>query len=163
MSICKKDFTDSMLREEVVELYRKSSLTMQQVADELGTGHHTVCAILRAELSAMEFAELKANRYAVSKTGERNPMLGKRPGNFKGHCPDGRGYLTEVVRGKRYFVQRIVMAETILGIPVESLPDSLVVHHIDENPLNNSPDNLALCTKAGHARIHWRLKVSVQG
>ena len=63
-----------------------------------------------------------------------------------------------LVRGKRYYLHRIVMAETILKISVEHLPDHLPVHHIDGNPLNNHPDNLALCTKAGHVAIHQRMK-----
>jgi len=52
-------------------------------------------------------------------------------------------------------VHRIVMAD-LLGIPVESLPATLHVHHIDENPLNNSPENLALVTAPGHRAIHDR-------
>ena len=33
------------------------------------------------------------------------------------------------------------------------LPDE-IVHHIDDNRSNNSEDNLALMTRAGHARLH---------
>lgn len=34
------------------------------------------------------------------------------------------------------------------------LPDA-VVHHIDENPLNNHPDNLQGMTRAEHNRLHY--------
>lgn len=131
MSICKKDLSDSILRMEVVDTYQESSKTMQQIAAELGVGHHTVCAILKEELLPEEFARLKAERYSESKLGHKNPMCGKVPSNFRGTCEDGRGYLTRVVRGKRYFDHRVVMAETKLGVPVEHLSSQLVVHHID--------------------------------
>ncbi|WP_419248223.1 HNH endonuclease [Sphingobium yanoikuyae] len=35
------------------------------------------------------------------------------------------------------------------------LPDE-VVHHVDGNRSNNTSDNLALLTRAGHARLHRR-------
>lgn len=35
-----------------------------------------------------------------------------------------------------------------------------VVHHIDENPLNNHPDNLSVITQSEHAKLHTELKVS---
>jgi hypothetical protein len=49
-------------------------------------------------------------------------------------------------------VHRVVMAQA-LGL--ESVPDWMDVHHIDENPKNNDLDNLALATKKGHQHIHY--------
>lgn len=54
-----------------------------------------------------------------------------------------RGYVRE---------HRLVMSEH-LGRP---LSDDEVVHHIDENPMNNSIDNLELMSGADHRRIHLK-------
>jgi hypothetical protein len=161
MSVCKRHLANLELRNKVVSLYRKSLLTMEQVAEEYDVGHHTVCAILKCEIPEDELRQLKALKYSESKRGYKNPMKGKVSVNYKGDCSDGKGYLTRVVRGRRYFVHRLVFAE-MLGIPVEQLPGWLEPHHIDENPLNNSPENLALCTRAAHKNLHYRYAHSRQ-
>jgi hypothetical protein len=51
----------------------------------------------------------------------------------------------------------ILVAEQKLG---RHLLDNEVVHHIDGNRLNNEPDNLLVCTRSEHAKIHWP-KVSI--
>jgi hypothetical protein len=155
MSVCKKHFSCPRIRRKVVETYRSTLKTMAQVAEVCGVTHHTVIAILADCIEPDELAKLKAVKYSESKRGEKNPMLGKVPKNHKGECKDGYGYLTRVVRGKRQFVHRIVMAE-LLGIPVEELPSGLTIHHIDGDRENNHPDNLALTTKVGHVAIHQR-------
>ncbi len=136
-------------------LYRESLLTMEQVAARFRITHHTVCAILKQELSPNELKRLKAVKYSESKTGDKNPQHCKRPPNFKGQCHDGHGYLTEIFHGKRYFVHQIVFAD-VLGISVENFPESVVVHHIDGDKTNNHLDNLALTTNRGHIAIHQR-------
>jgi hypothetical protein len=88
----------------------------------------------------------------VSKLAEKNPQYGRE---WATDCEDGRGYLTRLVDGKRYFVHRIVVAE-YLGLHPSVLPATMVVHHIDENPKNNHIDNLAIATEVGHQKIHER-------
>lgn len=45
-----------------------------------------------------------------------------------------------------------VVAEAILGRP---LTESEVVHHVDENKLNNDPSNIQIFpSQAEHARLH---------
>ncbi len=44
-----------------------------------------------------------------------------------------------------------VIMEMWLGRPLEGFE---IVHHIDGDRLNNAPDNLALVTRSGHARLH---------
>jgi hypothetical protein len=50
-----------------------------------------------------------------------------------------------------------VVAEAKLGRP---LRPGEIVHHIDNNKLNNHPDNLAVMTQSEHIRLHkpsrWR-------
>lgn len=51
-------------------------------------------------------------------------------------------------KGRR---EHVLLMEERLGRRL--LPDE-VVHHIDRNRSNNTADNLALVTRAGHARLH---------
>jgi hypothetical protein len=39
--------------------------------------------------------------------------------------------------------------------------DSEVVHHIDENTVNNNPDNLILLTREEHTKVHNNNKVAL--
>lgn len=45
------------------------------------------------------------------------------------------------------------IAEEYYGIPVKGMH----VHHIDGNCHNNSPENLLICTKEEHARLHLEM------
>jgi hypothetical protein len=45
----------------------------------------------------------------------------------------------------------MVMAEK-LGL--DALPKSLICHHLDEDKLNNEPDNLDVMTLSEHTRLH---------
>lgn len=45
---------------------------------------------------------------------------------------------------------RVIMEETV-GRPLRS---DEIVHHIDGNAQNNSPENLTIVTRAEHGRIH---------
>ncbi len=127
---------------------------IKQIAEEMGTTHQNISFVLEQHLPPAEFKARKALRYSISKEGERNPMKGKKGPqhhNWIGESPDHKGYLTTVQEGKRQFLHRARMAKE-LGLPF--LPRHLEIHHIDNDPLNNSLDNLALVTRVGHAMIH---------
>jgi hypothetical protein len=49
----------------------------------------------------------------------------------------------------RYRLEHRIVAEQMLGRP---LADSEVVHHINGNPLDNTPENLVVC---GSTAEHW--------
>ena len=38
------------------------------------------------------------------------------------------------------------------------IPLGLIIHHKDENRLNNSLNNLELMTRSQHMKLHWWLK-----
>lgn len=42
-----------------------------------------------------------------------------------------------------------------LGRP---LKENEVVHHIDENIKNNTPNNLLICTRSYHTRLHAKMR-----
>ncbi len=61
----------------------------------------------------------------------------------------------------RYVQEHILVAEKALG---RLLPPGVVVHHRDENKLNNAGDNLVICENAGYHRlIHGRITVLKAG
>lgn len=156
MSYSKRWVQDPRNQKAVLALYRsRSAPTLQQVAETLGTHYSNVSHVVKQCLPLEERKALARVRYSASKTGNKNPMRGKSGSAhhlWKGDCEDGNGYLTQIQNGKRRFVHRAVAAE-MLGLP--EIPRHLVVHHIDNNPKNNSPDNLAIVTKAGHRAVHY--------
>ena len=65
------------------------------------------------------------------------------------------GYLVKSADGVQR-AEHIVVAERALGRP---LPAGAVVHHVDENPLNNEPGNLVICpSQAYHMTLHRRMR-----
>lgn len=62
---------------------------------------------------------------------------------------------TIVVSGKRSVLARVI-AEKVLG---RSLPTKAVIHHANENGLDNSNSNLVICPdEAYHNLLHTRLR-----
>ena len=155
MSVSKAWTQNENNQEEVLARYRSTDIqTVAQIASAMGTTESNVRAVLRSRLAPEEFRALKSIHYSASKVGAKNPMwqkTGAAHHNWIGECEDGRGYLTCLWNGKREFVHRVVMMEA-LGLT--ALPDTLVVHHIDGNPKNNTLDNLALLTHVGHVQVH---------
>lgn len=97
-----------------------------------------------------------ADANSKSKMGEKNPMYGKRPWNYK-----GTGIVTKsgsrniyykdiLVNKKRCKLHRIIM-EFHLGRKLEK---DEVVHHIDGNGLNNELSNLKVMDKREHNKMH---------
>lgn len=69
--------------------------------------------------------------------------------------PTGTGYWHTKIDGTRK-QDHVWVAERALGKP---LPKGAVVHHVDENPLNNSPSNLVVCPSIKyHALLHKRMR-----
>lgn len=60
------------------------------------------------------------------------------------------------VNSERYMISRLVM-EKIIRRKLKSNED---VHHRDENPRNNSPNNLQLMTHGEHASFHRRRQLA---
>ena len=68
---------------------------------------------------------------------------------------DGSGY-RGFYKGNKRFRDAHVVVETILG---KSLPKTAIVHHANENKLDNRPSNLVVCeNKSYHMFLHQRIK-----
>lgn len=138
-------------------LYRDTTklLSMTKIAAELTTTEHNVRAAL-ALLPSEEKKLLRSLRHSASKLGEMNPMFGKtmkKHHNFIGEC--GETYKTHLVNGERKFIHR---TEAARMVGMFEIPAQLDVHHIDGDPTNNHPDNLAICTRVGHQKIHGMMQ-----
>ena len=146
----------------IKEKFDNTDLTLQQIADELGTTYKIVWKTVKRCYSFKQRRARKRLNYAKSKTGGKNPMFGKTGAthhNFKGECADGHGYITVIKPGwytgrvgsSRVFKHTVVMC---MALGLTELPAGFVVHHIDGNKTNNDIVNLALLTNGAHTRLH---------
>lgn len=92
-------------------------------------------------------------RHYLSLVQYGDPMtVGTRRANGEGSI-NRHGYKLMHSGGKQRH-EHILVAERALGKP---LPIGAVVHHIDENKLNNTPTNLVICQDdAYHFLLHQR-------
>lgn len=147
----------------VVKAIESTLLPMERIAQQFGVRVTRIVAISKANFTS-EFLDLrKRSCYAVSKSGDKNPMWNIRPEDHPMYTgkpvEDGKGYL--IVRkpdwytgrkGSRYvFMHSLVMCEA-LGIT--EIPVGFVVHHVDGNTKHNDISNLALVSLSAHSRIH---------
>src|SRR5271163_161682 len=102
---------------KVLKRYRELDCpTLQQMAVEFDTSPHTVGYIVRHNIPPAEYKSLSRLRYSRSKLGHRNPMKGKKGElhhNYIGEVNDGYGYLTCLRDGKRMFVHRLVVMDSL--------------------------------------------------
>lgn len=147
---------------DIKHYYENTALTLEQIAQRTGTSYKVVWNYVAKHYSAEHRKTRKVGSYRASKLGDLNPMAGKRAElhpNFKGVVADGKGYLLQLkpswyegrAGSKHVFVHHVVVCEA-LGL--RAIPKGWCVHHCDENPHNNSFDNLVLLTMAEHAALH---------
>ncbi len=74
------------------------------------------------------------------------------PGRMQEPISDGHDSQRIWHKGRYIEYYRYVFAEA-LGIDPDDLPDSMYIHHIDGDRMNNELDNLMLCTKKAHENL----------
>lgn len=147
-------------------MFENTNKTLREIANELNIGYKGFRKYIERTYSQEEIMNRKKSNYSKSKLEEKNPMFGKTKSNhhnYIGEVSDGKGYIMilkpEWYTGrkgcKHVFKHHIVMCE-MLGIT--EIPSGYCVHHIDENPVNNTPENLALLTMGAHTRLHQMLR-----
>jgi hypothetical protein len=166
VSISKKDLENKALCEQVVGLYvSEQKPTLKEISKQLPVTFHTAQEMVRRALLEEELRQEKALRYSRSKVGDKNPMTGKtgdRHHMYKGRlfCDPG-GYVLVLKPswytgrpGSRHIYEHSVVMAEMMGLT--ETPAGMHIHHIDEDRQNNSPDNLALVSAAGHSALHAR-------
>lgn len=127
---------------KVIELYVNNGMSVQQISKILSIGTNPLYKRLR-ELGVMRsFGETRKLNHSTS--GENNP-------NWRGGKYVHGGYVMIWIDGKHVYEHRFV-AERKLG---RKLKAGEVVHHIDKNKLNNSPENIVVFSSNGeHIKSH---------
>lgn len=162
MSVSKKMMGDPEIVKKVLWEYLESpdKPIIKEVATRTGATFHTVAAILHLHVPEDVFKAQAALRYSRALLRTPHYMLGRtgeKHHNWKGLCSDNKGHWTQKFEGVRYFIHRIVFAQA-LGMHPSQLDPKWTVHHIDGDTANNNIDNLALCTRSGHGKLHRRWK-----
>lgn len=92
--------------------------------------------------------------------GSPSAVVQPKRANGGGHV-DRLGYISHSVGGRngRKVFAHIAVAESALG---KRLPPGAIVHHVNEIPGDNRPENLVICPGTGyHKLIHMRMRALV--
>ena len=145
------------LQEKALHLLQTTQLFDQQIADQLGCSRWSVSNTARRYLDPNVRAARTFSNHSVSNTGEKHyaysggvDALGyarvAKPAWFIGHSSSSQ------------LREHVLIACQAQGI-VE-LPAGCVVHHIDENKLNNEPLNLIIVSRGVHMKIHAQIRAT---
>lgn len=151
---------------DIKKLYEETELTQQQIANKLGIPRDRVIKFINKNYSSEYRKTRKSICYRNSKLGDKNPMLGKfledHP-RYKEVVSDNKGYWMVVKpdwytgrKGSHHiFEHSKVVCE---NLKITEVPKGWCVHHCDEQPRNNSFDNLVMLTMGDHMRLHSYLR-----
>lgn len=148
------------LRKDIEDRFENSTLTLQEIADDLGSNYKFVWQHVAKTYSPEARLRRKQQNYRASKLGEQNPQFGKKyDGHYEHLYVGASGYV--VVRKPEWYTGRVnktdVFEHTVVvceALGLTEIPPGFVVHHIDRNRSNNDLSNLSLMTRAAHTRLH---------
>lgn len=151
--------------EEVAQLYRDTHLTSRQLAARFGLGKTTVTRMLRRVIPADELATLTTDR--LRRRPASYGMLGKH------HTRERNVKFAAKMRGRFTFYEGPLMVdlramnrgrrEARLLYPLDGKvcpcgEPATDRHHVDNDPTNNAPENVALLCSSCHISIHARAR-----
>jgi hypothetical protein len=88
--------------------------------------------------------------HRLLKYGDPNKILIREAGQGTINGKNKSGYICVKVKGKSYLLHRLVMEKHLK----RKLLATEIVHHINENQLDNRIENLEVMTRAEHIRLH---------
>jgi len=139
------------ISEEILQsllAYRDSNLSIEEIADRVGVSYYTAHKYLKRPK-----LKRRTPSHMVGKTGSQHPnqQYGRiEPSGYQTISkPDWMTCKTRRVN-THVAVWCFWTGHTVL-------PSGCVVHHKDENKLNNSIDNLQLMTRAEHMNHHRKV------
>lgn len=158
---------DHATKEQIVEMYL-AGLSIPIVANAIGVSRSTAryhvkgAGALRTRAQAIKMAAnegrlgsgLRGKKRVFTQAHKEAIKNGRTKWGeekAKGVSLKPNGYI-EITRGNNKGKSvHVSIIERRIG---RSLLDDEVVHHIDGNKQNNDINNLSLCTRSGHARLH---------
>ncbi len=168
----KKEFNTDLM----IKLYYKNKMNYKQISNYFNVSKSTICdRFKRLHLNARNNTDLKTGfkhsdetkkrmssshkgfkhsnetklKMSINNKGKNNPMYGKHSYNFKNGYIRKDGYKEIYINGKSILEHRHVWSK-ING----SIQNNFVIHHIDNNKLNNNIKNLMLMTNVQHGLLH---------
>jgi hypothetical protein len=114
--------------------------TIYEIAEIIGISPTGVWKRLKKQGVEMRGGTRKGDHWSVDKRGVE--YLGA----------DGRYWVRGTgENGHKCKRREVIVMEQVLGHPI---PEGYIVHHKDEDPTNDSPDNLELMTRSQHNKYH---------
>jgi hypothetical protein len=150
MSVNKTLLADGNFTKKMADFYLSSAHpTVAQTGEKFGVPYHTASAAIKQHVPPEEFSARAAANKSRAKMGPSNPMYGVRTGGVIRRAK----YLAQFdhAAGKYVGVHRRVFMESV---GLSQWPEGWEVHHINDDPTDNRPDNLAIVTKRGHQLLH---------
>ena len=152
------DTNDNARRAYIKRGNRTNDEFKKYLFDEYCTKNRSMTSIAKELNISWVIVSRYLDKYGIPKRTKSEQQSGEGAVNWKG----GRnitksGYVEIKVPGhpetskRGYVYEHRYIAEKLLGRP---LKENEVVHHIDRNKANNSPENLLVLTKEEHTRLH---------
>jgi len=121
---------------------------------------------LIAQRNSPKYKKIKGKPNDFIRGHNSRLRIGKKNINWKGGMYiSGSGYLyvknpnNHRAMKNGYVLKHILIAEKALG---KAFPEKAIIHHVDEDRLNNKPSNLVICeNQAYHMLLHQRLRALI--